>query len=112
MIRGSDYPISIYKNNNLRENITVNKKELISNISQATEHSKKDVEEMLDETINQITNALANREKVSIAGFGDFEARKREARTGRNPQTGESVEIAEKYVPAFKAKSKLKDAVK
>ncbi|MBT2759865.1 HU family DNA-binding protein [Paenibacillus sp. ISL-20] len=89
----------------------MNKTDLIKNVATQTEYNKKDVEAVVEEVFAQITNALVNREKVSIAGFGDFEARKREARTGRNPQTGEPVEIAEKYAPAFKAKKALKDAV-
>lgn len=89
----------------------MNKTDLINNVANATDFDKKDAAKAVEEVFSQITQALVNREKVSIIGFGDFEARKRKARTGRNPQTGEPVEIAEKYAPAFKAKGKLKDAV-
>ncbi|MBX4152215.1 HU family DNA-binding protein [Paenibacillus lautus] len=89
----------------------MNKNDLIGAVATQTDYAKKDVAAVVEEVFAQITQALVNREKVSIVGFGDFEARKRKARTGRNPQTGEPVEIAEKYAPAFKAKGKLKDAV-
>ncbi|MGM1044867.1 MAG: HU family DNA-binding protein [Bacillota bacterium] len=90
----------------------MNKADLIKVVAAQTEYAKKDVESLVEEVFTQITAALVNGEKVSISGFGDFETRKREARTGRNPQTGEPVEIAEKRVPAFKAKKALKEAVK
>lgn len=89
----------------------MNKKDLIAAVATQTDYAKKDVEIVVDAVFAQIEQSLVNREKVSIAGFGDFEARQRNARTGRNPQTGEPVEIAAKRVPAFKPKKALKDAV-
>lgn len=89
----------------------MNKKDLIVAVADQTDFAKKDVETVVDEVFAQITQALADGKKVSIAGFGDFEARKRNARVGRNPQNGEEVQIPEKYAPAFKAKKALKDAV-
>jgi DNA-binding protein HU-beta len=62
--------------------------------------------------LDTITTALASEEKVQILGFGTFEVRERSARTGRNPQTGEEMQIAASKVPAFKAGKELKDAVK
>lgn len=62
--------------------------------------------------LGEIEEALASGEKVQLIGFGTFETRKRSGRTGRNPQTGKTIEIPESNVPAFKAGNKLKEAVK
>ncbi|WP_088321937.1 HU family DNA-binding protein [Bacillus cereus] len=62
--------------------------------------------------LGAITNALVNQEKVQILGFGTFEVRERSACTGRNPQTGEEMQIAPSKAPAFKAGKELKEAVK
>ncbi len=90
----------------------MNKNEIISNISDKSGLTKKDVELVVNGLLNEITSALASGEKVQFVGFGTFEARKRSSRMGRNPQTGETIEIPETMVPAFKAGNKLKDAVK
>jgi DNA-binding protein HU-beta len=74
--------------------------------------TKKDVENVLNGFLGEITEALANGDKVQLIGFGTFETRKRAGRTGRNPQTGNTIEIPESNVPAFKAGNKLKEAVK
>ena len=58
-----------------------------------------------------LTEAVANKDKVQLIGFGTFEARVRNARSGKNPRTGETIEIAEANVPAFKAGKAFKDAV-
>ena len=68
--------------------------------------------DVLDGTLAAITAALQNDDKVTFTGFGTFERRFREARMGRNPQTGEAVPIAAGHSPAFKAGKKLKDAVR
>ena len=65
----------------------------------------------LEAVLTSITNAVADGDKVTLPGFGTFEARKREARTGRNPQTGEEMQIAASTAPAFKAGSAFKAAV-
>lgn len=65
----------------------------------------------VDAVVDAITKALAKGEKISIAGFGNFEVRDRPARTGRNPRTGEPVQIKASKAPAFKASKNLKDAV-
>jgi DNA-binding protein HU-beta len=90
----------------------MNKTELVKAIAEKTEVSKKDVGAIVEAFQEVVTEALANGDKVSLIGFGNFEARERAARTGRNPQTGEEIQIAATKVPAFKAGSKLKDAVK
>ncbi|MFB5269026.1 HU family DNA-binding protein [Paenibacillus enshidis] len=89
----------------------MNKTDLINNISSKSGLSKRDVENVLNGFIGEITDALASGDKVQLIGFGTFETRKRSSRTGRNPQTGNTIEIPESTVPAFKAGNKLKEAV-
>jgi len=90
----------------------MNKQQLINNIAQKSGLTKKDVETVLNSFLGEVTEALSAGEKVQLIGFGTFETRKRSARTGRNPQTGAKLQIAESKVPAFKAGNKLKSAVK
>ncbi|MBC8079038.1 MAG: HU family DNA-binding protein [Gorillibacterium sp.] len=90
----------------------MNKTDLIGNIAEKSGMSKKDVESVLNGFFGEVTNALSQGDKVQLIGFGTFETRKRNGRTGRNPQTGEAITIAESVVPAFKAGNKLKEAVK
>ncbi len=89
----------------------MNKHELISAIAQSAGLSKKDADNALSAAINAISKALAEGEKVQIVGFGTFEVRERASRTGKNPRTGETIEIAASKVPAFKAGKPLKDIV-
>ncbi|MGE6346720.1 HU family DNA-binding protein [Bacillus mycoides] len=90
----------------------MNKTELIKNVAQNAEISQKEATVVLQTVVESITNALAAGEKVQLIGFGTFEVRERAARTGRNPQTGEEMQIAASKVPAFKAGKELKEAVK
>jgi len=87
------------------------KTELIAEISAKTSLTKKDSEKALNAAIEAVSAALADGEKVSIAGFGTFETKVRPARVGRNPKTLEAIEIAASRVPAFKAGKTLKDKV-
>lgn len=89
----------------------MNKHELVAAIAQDAELSKKDAEKALAATINAISKALADGDKVQVVGFGTFEVRERAARTGKNPRTGEAIKIAASKVPAFKAGKALKDVV-
>jgi len=89
----------------------MNKVELINAMAAQTGLSKKDTEATLNSFINVISNELAKEEKVQLIGFGTFETRKRAARTGRNPQTGEELKIDAATVPAFKAGKALKEKV-
>ena len=89
----------------------MNKTDLINNISSKSGLSKRDVEAVLNGVLGEITDALASGDKVQLIGFGTFETRKRSSRTGLNPQTGNTIEIPESTVPAFKAGNKLKEAV-
>ncbi len=90
----------------------MNKTELITAAAGAAGVTKKDAERVINATIDAITAALAKGDKVQVSGFGIFEVRDREARTGRNPRTKETVEIPASRIPAFKASKALKDAVK
>ena len=89
----------------------MNKADLINAMATETGFSKKEVEAVLNSFVNVVSNKLAKNEKVQLVGFGTFEARKRAARTGRNPQTGDEIKIAASVVPAFKAGKALKDIV-
>lgn len=90
----------------------MNKAELIASMAEKAEMSKKDAEKALAAFTNVVAEELKRGEKVQLVGFGIFEVAKRAARTGRNPQTGESIQIAASKSPKFKAGKALKDAVK
>lgn len=89
-----------------------NKAELINQVAEATELSKKDATPVVEAVFEAIQSNLSEGEKVQIIGFGTFEVRDRAARKGRNPQTGEEIQIPATKVPAFKPGKGLKDAVK
>ena len=88
------------------------KTDLIAKIAEKAELTKKDAGVALDAIVDTITKSLTEGEAVQLIGFGTFEVRERSARTGRNPQTGEEIQIAATKVPAFKAGKALKDAIK
>jgi DNA-binding protein HU-beta len=90
----------------------VNKGELIEAVARNTGESKALAEKMVNETLDVIVNGVVASGKVSITGFGTFEARNRAARTARNPQTGAEIKVAATRVPAFKAGKGFKDAVR
>ena len=89
----------------------MNKTELIAAVSEKTGVSKKDCEKTISAMLDQVAESLAQGDKVQIVGFGSFEVKERQARTGRNPKTGEAVEIAASMAPVFKAGKALKDTV-
>lgn len=88
-----------------------NRADLVERVANETGFTKKDVALTVDALFEAIQASLAAGEKVQIIGFGNFEVRERAARKGRNPQTGEEIEIAASKVPGFKAGKALKDAV-
>ena len=90
----------------------MNKNELVKGIAEETAMSQKDAKSALEATLEIIKNHLADGDKVQLIGFGNFEVRQRAARKGRNPQTGQEIEIPASKVPAFKPGKALKDAVK
>ncbi len=87
------------------------KAELVEFIAENADLTKADSTRALEAMIEGVTEGLKKKGKVTLVGFGTFNAKKREARTGRNPQTGEQVKIAARTVPTFKAGNKLKDAL-
>ena len=89
----------------------MNKVELVAAIAEKSGLSKKDAEKALAATLDTIVAAVKKGDKVALVGFGTFEARKRGARVGRNPQTKETIKIPASKVPAFKAGKGFKDAV-
>jgi len=90
----------------------MNKTELVAAVATKAELSKKDADAAVKAVIDAVTEALKDGEKVALVGFGTFEVKTRDARTGKNPRTGEVINIPEAKVPSFKAGSALKDAVK
>ena len=91
---------------------SMNKSELIAKIAEKSGLNQKDAGKALDGLTQAVSDALANGEDVTLVGFGTFSVKERAARTGRNPQTGEEIQIAASKVPSFKAGKALKDAVK
>lgn len=89
----------------------MNKTELIQAVAEAAGLSKKDAEKAVAATFDSIANAVANGEKVQLIGFGTFEPRQRNAKTGRNPKTMETITIPATTVPAFKAGAAFKAKV-
>ena len=84
--------------------------ELIQKIADENPHLyQRDVEKIVNTIFDEITQAMASGSRVELRGFGAFSVKKRDARTGRNPRTGEAVEVEEKYVPFFKTGKLLRD---
>ena len=89
----------------------MNKTELIAEVANKAGLSRKDAEKALGAVVETITEAVVKGDKVQLVGFGSFETKQREARTGRNPNTKETIEIPATRVPVFNAGKALKDAV-
>jgi DNA-binding protein HU-beta len=89
----------------------MNKTELIDAVAGSADLSKADAAGAVDAVIDTIAETLRKGDSVTLVGFGTFEVRHRAARTGRNPQTGETMQIKASNAPAFKAGKALKDAV-
>ena len=89
----------------------MNKTELVAAMAEKAELSKKDSEAALKAFIGTVTDELVKGEKVQLVGFGTFEQRQRNARTGCDPRTGNTIEIPASKVPAFKAGKGFKDIV-
>jgi DNA-binding protein HU-beta len=95
----------------LREVTKVNKAELITKMSEKSNLTKKDAEMALKAFIETVEEALENRDKVQLIGFGTFETRDRAERIGRNPRTKEEIKIPASTVPVFKAGKEFKERV-
>ncbi|MGX7389873.1 HU family DNA-binding protein [Dolosigranulum pigrum] len=89
-----------------------NKADLVDKVADKTGLTKKDSNAAVEAVFDSIQEFLAEEEKVQLIGFGTFEVRERAARKGRNPQTGDEIQIPATKVPAFKAGKNLKEAVK
>jgi DNA-binding protein HU-beta len=89
----------------------MNKADFISSVADSAELSKADAGRAVDAMVETITKALKKGDTVTLVGFGTFAIRKRAARTGRNPRTGQAIKIKASKNPAFKAGKALKDAV-
>jgi DNA-binding protein HU-beta len=92
------------------EVMTMNKKDLINEVAEVL-LSKKEAKDAVDCMLSKIIEALSNNESVSLIGFGTFKVNKQKAREGRNPQTGETIQIEEKMVPKFVPGKAMKEAV-
>lgn len=89
----------------------MNKSELVDHIAESADISKTAASRALDSALDAISGSLQDGESVALVGFGTFLVRERAARAGRNPKTGESIQIAAAKVPAFKPGKGLKDAL-
>jgi DNA-binding protein HU-beta len=87
------------------------KEDLVETIASAADISKADADRALKALVDAITSTVASRQRMQIPGLGTFEARERSAREGRNPQTGETIQIAATTVPGFKPATAFKQAV-
>ncbi|GAA3703143.1 DNA-binding protein HU-alpha [Oceanisphaera litoralis] len=90
----------------------MNKTQLVDAIAAKADLSKAQAKAALEEVLNGITQSLKEGDPVQLVGFGTFKVNHRAARTGRNPQTGNEIQIAAANVPAFVAGKALKDAIK
>ena len=89
----------------------MNKSELIAKMAEKSNLTKKDAEAALKALVESVEEALENKEKVQLVGFGTFEVRERAERTGRNPQSGKEMVIPASKAPKFKAGKALKDLI-
>lgn len=89
----------------------MNKTELVSQVAANAGMTKKDVEKVVNAFFETVEGTLKSGDKVQLIGFGTFEVRNRQARKGRNPQTGQEINIPATRVPAFKAGKALKDVI-
>ncbi|MDD5952925.1 MAG: HU family DNA-binding protein [Oscillospiraceae bacterium] len=89
----------------------MNKTELIAAVAEKAGISKKDADAAVTTVLDTIVDTVAAGDKVQLVGFGTFEPRTRSAKTGKNPRTGESIEIPASKIPAFKAGKAFKDTV-
>ena len=87
------------------------KADLVEEVAKVTELTRKDSEVIVDTMFESVIKALKTGDKLEVRGFGSFRVRQRNARVGRNPKTGEKVEVPAKRVPYFKPSKELKDLI-
>ena len=86
------------------------KSDLIKRLADANPHlTQRDIEKIVSTVFDEVTEALARRDRVELRGFGAFSVRERDARTGRNPRTGAEVKVPDKVVPYFKTGKELRE---
>ncbi len=86
------------------------KSELVNRLADLNPHlTQRDIERIVSTIFDEITAALARGDRVELRGFGAFSVKRRDARTGRNPRTGESVQVDEKFIPFFKTGKQLRE---
>lgn len=90
----------------------MNKAELVEAMAKITQHTKADTERTLDAFIECVNKNIKKKDGVKLVGFGTFTASNRKARVGRNPQTGEEIQIPARKVPVFRPGKELKDSVR
>ena len=90
----------------------MNKEELVQEVAKKAKVTQKEAAEIINAFMDTVQKSVAKNKKVTLVGFGTFEARKRAARTGRNPQTGKAINIPAKTAPVFSAGKKFKELVK
>jgi len=96
----------------LNPDFPMNKAELIDAIRAQTQVSQKQIDAILSATLDTIIEAVSSGDKVALVGFGSFEVRKRQAREGRNPKTGDKIMLPATKVPGFSASKVFKDKVR
>ena len=89
----------------------MNKSEFVDSVAAKADMSKADAAVAVDAVLDAVADALKDGDQVTLVGFGTFQVRRREARQGRNPRTGDPIDIAASNVPSFKAGKALKDSV-
>ena len=89
----------------------MNKEELVQEVSKKAKVTQKETADIINSFMDTVQKAVSKGKKVTLVGFGTFEAKKRAARTGRNPQTGSPIKIAAKTAPVFSAGNKFNDIV-
>ncbi len=89
----------------------MNKAELVDVVAERVGFTKKETATIVEAVLDEITRALSSGERVQLVGFGNFEIRERAARKGRNPQTGEAIQIKASRIPAFRAGKSLREVI-
>jgi len=110
-LRHGDKRIAVVYSEQHQGEYRMNKSELIEAVAQSADLSKASATKAVDAMVDAVTKALKENDTVSLVGFGTFSVRERAARSGRNPRTGETINIPASKVPGFKAGKALKDAV-
>ena len=87
------------------------KADLVEEVSRAIESTRKDAEAVVETVFDNVIKALQADDKIEVRGFGSFRTRRRRGRTGRNPKTGEKVEVPPKRIPFFKPSKELKELI-